>query len=580
MALGSLRLQTLVYSATVGRFATVFQVAFAIAASLGLLLLYHSIHFKGLDSEESMEMAHLARQIHEGQGFTTLRIRPLGVGIFQQRGVDPRLTTQRQPEIEHAPLYPWMLALVFKAVRPPTDIATGRTFTVFKPETWAALFSEGWLLLAIPLFFLAVRRIADPRVALVTLTLLVFCNSFWRAAIAATPFTFLLFIFCTIVYAVVRFHELSESWWSVFWIAVAALAVGIGFLAKYRFGLLLAPLVTHVLIFGGRRRILHAVLVLAIVAAVAAPWVLRNQRLTGLPLGLATYAPVEFTDVFPEKNLERQVNPKFADFGYKQIQRKWLANSRNFLETGIKSLGSNYLIFFMITGLFLGFKSPILRRLRWFMLICLGWMILLVPFIWNPESGSVTQAAAHSGDLYALLIPLIFFYGAIFFFILYDRLDLSSRLVMILTASAFILVNSLSLIYALLPPRPPLYRFPPYYPPMIQTVSKWMGPGELMMSDMPWAVAWYGNVPCMDLSKTVPQYLEINDYLHKISAIYFTPITMSRSFNDIVGGEMSTWAPILFRQVPENFPLRAPVPNLGREFLFITDRVRWAPGGG
>jgi hypothetical protein len=84
----------------------------------------------------------------------------------------------------------------------------------------------------------------------------------------------------------------------------------------------------------------------------------------------------------------------------------------------------------------------------------------------------------------------------------------------------------------------------------------------------------------MDLPKSVPQYLEINDYVHKISAIYFTPITMGRPFNDIVGGDLSTWAPILFRQVPENFPLRAPVPNLGREFLFITDRVRWAPGGG
>lgn len=580
MSIGSIRLQTFVHSLIAGRFGVALQIAFAIAASLGLLLLYHTIHFKGLDSEESMEMAHLARQINDGQGFTTLHIRPVSIAIFQQRGFDPRQATQRQPEIQHAPLYPQLLALVFKAVRPSTAIATGQTFTLYKPDVWAGFFAEGWLLLAALVFFLAVRRVADPRVALVSLALFVFCNPFWRAAIAATPFAFLLFLFCVILYAMVRFHELSERWWSAFWVGAAAAAVGVGFLAKYRFGLLLIPLVTHVLIFGGRRRLLHAALAFAIVAALATPWVLRNQRLTGLPLGLATYAPIEHTDLFPEKSFEKQSSLKLEGFGYKQVQRKWLANARAFFETEIKSLGGNYLIFFAIAGLFLGFKSPVLQRLRWFLLLCAGWMALLVPFIWNPETGSVTQAGAHSGNLYALLIPLIFLYGTVFFFILYDRLEISSRFVMLLAAAFFVMINSLALIFALLPPRPPPYRFPPYYPPLIQTVARWMGPGEVMMSDMPWAVAWYGNTPCIDLPKSVPQYLEINDYVHKISAIYFTPVTMNRPFGEIVGGEMNTWAPILFRQVPENFPLRAPVPNLGREFLFITDRVRWAPDGG
>ena len=43
-------------------------------------------------------------------------------------------------------------------------------------------------------------------------------------------------------------------------VAVAAAAVGIGFLAKYRFGLLLLPLVTHFLIFGSRMRLLHVMI--------------------------------------------------------------------------------------------------------------------------------------------------------------------------------------------------------------------------------------------------------------------------------------------------------------------------------
>ena len=42
--------------------------------------------------------------------------------------------------------------------------------------------------------------------------------------------------------------------------------------------------------------------------------------------------------------------------------------------------------------------------------------------------------------------------------------------------------------------------YPPYYPPNIQKIADWMKPDELMMSDVPWAVAWYGNRPSVWLT--------------------------------------------------------------------------------
>ena len=59
---------------------------------------------------------------------------------------------------------------------------------------------------------------------------------------------------------------------------------------------------------------------------------------------------------------------------------------------------------------------------------------------------------------------------------------------------------SLPLTFALLPARTPPVVYPPYYPPEIQQIASWMKPDELMMSDVPWAVAWYGDRQCVWLT--------------------------------------------------------------------------------
>ncbi len=574
MTVGHLRLQTFVHSLTQGRLGQTLRMFFFLAASLGLLLAYHSIQFKGLDAPESMEVAHLARQIRDGQGFTTLHIRPATLDLLQKHGVNSAQIATRQPEIANAPLYPYMLAQVFRAARARFDILPGQLFTIFPAENWCCIFSEFWFLASIPIFYLVCRRASDPRTTLVVIALVVLCNPFWRYAISGTCFTFLLFLFGVVCYGVVRFNESSDHRSSLLWTLLAALAIGLGFLTKYRFGLLLLPLATYLLFFGGRYRLAHLLVALLTVAGIAAPWINRNMQVSGLPLGLATYAPIQYTDVFQSNSYEKEVHPTLENFTYKQLQRKWLANAHAFFETDIKSLGGNYLVFFCLTSLLFVFRSRQLHRLRWFFLFNLLWMALWLPFIWNVD------APVYSGNLYALLVPLIFLFGTILFWMLYDRLNINSRPILMITGGAFIILNSLPLIFTLLPPRPPPYRYPPYYPPMIYSVSKWMSPGELVMSDMPWAVAWYGNTTSIDLTKDMTQFMEINDYIKKVDGIYFTPLTLARPFNELISGESGSWSPLILRQVPENFPLRAPVPNLGKDFLFITDRVRWPSGGG
>ena len=50
-----------------------------------------------------------------------------------------------------------------------------------------------------------------------------------------------------------------------------------------------------------------------------------------------------------------------------------------------------------------------------------------------------------------------------------------------------------------------------------------------MMSDIPCAVAWYGQSQCVSLTLNArTDFLAINDYMKPISALYLTPQTIDR----------------------------------------------------
>jgi hypothetical protein len=561
MVLRPLQVQEMVYSLTQGRLGQVLRYAFLVLLALGLLLAYQRIYFKGLNSSEAMDLAHIGRQLADGKGFSTLHIRPVTFSILGEK----KELMLRQPDIVHAPIYPSILSKLFQSSKIEYEMKEKQT--VFSPEWRICVLSEIWLILAIIVFYITARRIADFRTSLVALLLLLFCHQLWMYAISCTAFTFLLFLFSLLCYSFARFCEAEDEATSFIWSTLISILIGIGFLTKYRFGLLLLPWVTYLMIFGGKYRWLHTISTILLTVLIATPWLVRNHKISNLPLGLSTYTYLQNTDLYPGSTFEQQLKPNPDALSVKNLRRKWMSNTRTFFEKHFQSLGGNFLVFFFTAGLLFDFKSPQLRRLRYFTLLILGWFMLLLPFIWNDDGSTA------SGNLYVLLVPLIFLFGSIFFFVLLDRLTIHSQLILTSITAVFVAINSVILVFALLPPRPPEYQFPPYYPPMIFSISKWMEPEEVMMSDMPWAVAWYGNTPCMTLTKDVNDFLEINDYRTKISAIYVTPITLYGGFaNDILVNKQS-WVPILLRQVPENFPLRVLIPS-HRDFIFLTDRVR------
>jgi len=182
-----------------------------------------------------------------------------------------------------------------------------------------------------------------------------------------------------------------------------------------------------------------------------------------------------------------------------------------------------------------------------------------------------------------LTAPLLIIFGAAFFSILLDQMKFPARELRYIAAGIFVLLSSLPLISALWFKSFPA-SFPPYYPPDIERVAGWMKENELIMSDIPWAVAWYGNHQSVWLTDNAQNsFFELNDYMKPVSALYLSRLTTnSRLVTDCIFTGTNSWGNFVMNAVanqklPKDFPLRrAPSGSATIESgMFLTDVDRW-----
>ena len=116
-----------------------------------------------------------------------------------------------------------------------------------------------------------------------------------------------------------------------------------------------------------------------------------------------------------------------------------------------------------------------------------------------------------------------------------------------------------------------------------------MSEKELMMSDMPWATAWYGNRQSLWLTLKSPlqranDFFVVNDFQKPICAVYFTPLTMDGKFRVQMLEDDSDWGKFLLQcllanKLPPQFPLQySHTDYLPNRFLLM-DRERWRAKG-
>lgn len=564
----------------------------AVALSLlALVTLYDLREYRGFATEEAMDAAQLASNLAEGKGYTTMFIRPLSLHLLQERakvrGQDPnKALGAPHPDLANAPVYPMLLAGLMKIIPMHRAIPVGGNFTRYQPEVIIALANQLLLLMAVWMVFLLARRLFDEPVAWIASIIMAGSDALWRFTISGAPTVLLLLLVVGLLHLMVRMEEAGRSedrslrWWLLS-SAGLGLLMGVGMLTRYSFGWLVLPVAGFGALYFGARRRASLTVMLVVMGLVVVPWLWRNYELSGRWFGVAGYAVAQETEAYPSARLMRSLEPGLDRLELDHYFRKLVVNGSEVIQSDLPRLGSSWLVAFFLPALLVNFRNPALGRLRWWVL---GAAMVLVPIqAMGRTHLSQGDAGLVSENCLIWLVPAVFIYGAGFYYMLADQLELSPAPVKTALHGVFCVVSCSSLIVTLLPPKQPPQAYPPYWPPLIQQVGGWMRPGELMMSDIPWAIAWYARTPCMwtvlDVEK---DFLPVNDFQKPIQALYLTQVTTdARFYSEIYQGlDQKGWEwfmvqSLLRTNLPPKFPLRVSTFGFPPGQLYLTDYQRW-----
>ncbi|MGA2786743.1 MAG: glycosyltransferase family 39 protein [Verrucomicrobiota bacterium] len=599
-------LQKLIHLSETGAGSRYLRLLMLSLAVVGLALVYNLRAYRNFATQEAMDSAQLARNIVEGRGYTTLFIRPFSLYLVQshneaKHAAAPatnnldfaQIKSHPHPDLANPPVYPVVLAglMTARTFRYPVELlkpfwSENSHFWRYQPDFQIAVFNEVLLVVMVVLTFFLARKLFDANVAWLTALLTIGCALLWQFSISGLSTILLMVIFLGLTWCVLRIEEEArESQPRMTRLLGLVLAAGVltgaGALTRYAFGWTIIPVTLFLFFFSGQRRVLHALAALGAFVIILTPWVIRNFTVSGTPFGTAGFAVIEGTGMFPRFQLERSVHPDLTHALWPRLYvMKFLGNAHDILINDLPKLGGSWASLLFLAGLLLGFRGMATRRMRYFLLMCLGTFIV-VQALGQTELSSQSPEV-NSENLLVLLVPLVFCYGVSFFYTFLEQMKLPAMQLRYAVIAVFAALSCLPMIFTLLLPKVTPVVYPPYYPPDIQNVAGWMQEDELMMSDVPWAVAWYGRHQCVWLTLNAQDdFFAINDYIKPVLALYFTPETMNGKFaSDLIRAGEHSWgnfivSGVLQNQIPQGFPLRNAPTGFLPERLFLTDRERW-----
>ncbi len=525
--------------------------------------------FQGLKSPRAMEEAQLARSIANHEGLATRTLRPLSLWYLASTNspaapalAPAPLAPVAHPDLLHPPLWPATLSLVFRAANllsphPANGI-------VNPADYWPLATSHFFAVLSILWVWLIARRLFDARTGTLSAVTFLLCGAVWGRSAAADDYSLALFLLLGAVHfalvAVDPRRADGTSWptgtpvplhrWLPA-LALSALLSALAILTRYAAAAALPCVPLYIALARHRprswaRALLHVLLTLLFLL----PWILRNLETCGAPFGLAPLMALSGTYLFPGDALPRALSPTLPDTATAlyALQLKTLANLRAQAAGAAGFATAGPILALALCACLHPFRRPSSRLLRWALL---------------PAAATALVASAVFGDAPStaalLLLPLAIPYGWAFFLILLDRLRTPSRLLAGFAAAAVLLATSWTYLLALVPPRTG-HPYPPYYHAYIDWACDRLPSGGTLATDIPWATAWYGNVPSLLLPQTTADFSEIDRTRFRLPLVYLTTETRDRPWHTALSApeapDRSWYLLMSDGRVPSDFPLQ------------------------
>ncbi len=562
------RLQAFFNGLGTGAWAWFIRGVLALCLIAAAMTAHARLTFRGLCHPAAMEQAEIGRALAAGRGFVTRTVRPFDLQWLARGG--RVVSLDRVPVTRVAPLYPAVLSVVLAPGATPP--AAGR---VHAPE-WRIVAAGGVFTVLTAVFvFLLGGALFDWRTAGLAAAVYLVSDPVLRASTSglAVPLLTCLSSLAalTAVLGLRRHDRGAPAWQWLPLVAAAGLVAGLAVLADYAMLIFAVVLAVFVGIeFRQSRAAAAPVFVVCALLAIG-PWAVRNQRVIGTVCGTAPYAVLNDTVEYPERSLERAVAPDIHNVrAWRSVRAKLAAELGPRIGTGVAAMGGVGAALFILSLLH-AFRGRGADTLKW---SAAGGMVACTV---AAALGGAAPDGLHAG---LSLWPVLVVMGVAAMLAAADREDVFVPYWHGLVCTVLVLLAALPAVARLAGPvRSP---YPPYYPPLPHYVGRLMLPGEAICSDIPEAVAWYGDRAAVLVPESIDGLQALRARWPDINAVYFTSVTGDRRFtSELVDGRWADWLPLLQRRYPAGFPFThgMALPSGTRDQLFLTDRDRWhAPG--
>jgi 4-amino-4-deoxy-L-arabinose transferase-like glycosyltransferase len=489
--------------------------------------------FDGLYLSQAMDLAQIARHLSAGHGYVTSFLRPVAIGLYPHAPA---------PEICNAPLYPLMLGLVFGAL-PQTDAVVAGVSAFFFAAT-------------VGMIYLLASRVFDRAVGILAAVIFALNGQALVYAISGLHVTLWAFLLALAVYLAYASHDSAPR-------SIAAGAVlGLAWLTEYMtFALVIPMLLTayyaHSTPAAHRPSRLRRLAWFALgLVAVAIPWWVRNSIVAHDPFfTLQRYTLAMFTSAHPGFTLFRSTDSSALGLSSLvasaplSLVKKWILGLASAHRT-LPMLVGPYVIGFLVVALLRPLGAPRRNQVRTATILLLVFLAIIGAFF-NPTA-----------ELFFVVAPLVtVLCGGYFVMLLRGWVKRPGR--QALAYGVFVVVAAYPALMSWAAPQPPVR----VNRVNLDFLSRALPPKAILVTDAPWAVAWYADRSAVWLPLTPEDFETVQKRLG-VDAVYFTSL-------------LATYPPSESAQIWQSiFAARAAPPGFAAELLPQPGEALMVRGGG
>lgn len=497
---------------TIGSIRTLLALLILSLCTLQLFLTY-----RGLNNETAMDMAQVARQIARGEGFTTKFIRPIDVWDFSKRADKKKETLDFDhfQEANHAPIYPYILSVAIKLTgydKFEDHRMDENVSNIYAGDRVISAVSTFFFLVAMVLAYTLLTRLFDEAVALTGVAFMGLSELMLQYALSGLPQPFMMCLLLAAMHCLVsgtRAYQADDTLKTILWMLGSFVFMALLCLTNYMCIWCFVGLLVFCGFYfrpHGMYSAIGAGVLLMLVVLPAALYLtpaggLERKMIYGIFNGFGSAGAEE---------LMRSASTTAISFNSANFFLRLLGYTFAQFNSMYINMGAIFTVPFFLLALFNRFKKPTVQACKWAVLAM--WLCACLGMALFGESKSIG-----SGQLATLFTPYFAAFGTAMVFIILARLQLGNAFTAIraLVIAGMLIVSSGMFLFQL--PKQ-LYmgiwtsargvpHYPPYYPgAMNGKLHNMTNEKDLIVTDQPWAVAWYADRKALWMPRSLGDY--------------------------------------------------------------------------